>query len=424
MKRLFLFLLIIPSLLQAQDSYWSIGGFYDTSKETVCRLAGEDEWNSTQYHVGSVWIVPKTTIGGTIYECHYSLIRDSDGSVANPDHYDNILHQYTCAPSSPYFYDGQCNVDPYTNPCTDLEGQQTFHAGSGDIVPAVICANGCQSYNNTSIVTVNKWTATYTYSNEQCTGDNPVNDPLTDPDPNCTYTEQGQQVCIEPDSVTEFDGIPILPSDRDGCMVIGEDEFCQDEPQNCGYFNNEYVCSSPIETTDSLVCVDNGSETFCINQDVKVTESTQTVSNPDGSTTTTVTKTSNIKNSSTETTVINNYPDGSSDSETTYENGEKTEEPSSSDPAPSELGTESTLQESGESYFDSIGNAPIVVALDDLGSQFPTGGTCPAIEFTTDLTGHVYSDLHCDIYLQIEPVLSVVMKAVWVLLGIVILFGA
>ena len=203
----------------------------------------------------------------------------------------------------------------------------------------------------------------------------------------------------------------------------------QDSSGNIVIVENGQVISSVTTTTTTTTQTDGSytvTESVSYDQDDQ-TQSTTIISGGSG------TKTeSTIPGATSNTYITNNYNSSGeltgsdSGSSGTGTNDDGTGEETAFDPGevPGDVANGIEIATTGEGYFNSIASAPVVAAISDLGQSFPSSGVCPPIEFDTAITGFVSSDFHCQLYTDIEPVLSLVMKAVWVLLGIVIIFGA
>jgi hypothetical protein len=86
------------------------------------------------------------------------------------------------------------------------------------------------------------------------------------------------------------------------------------------------------------------------------------------------------------------------------------------------LGPEDTIAVTTSNYYDALSSVPIVAAFSGLSSSMPAG-SCPSFTFNAFGKSLVMNE-QCDLMAQIQPILSLVMLAVWTIIGARIVMGA
>lgn len=139
---------------------------------------------------------------------------------------------------------------------------------------------------------------------------------------------KGVEVCApslvasDTDNCSSVNGQDLCASTDTGCGTINGSKVCSSDEKNCGRSTDgRYVCIAPPSSATSLSITDNNGRSIKLDgkSAVKTNESKSIQTNPDGSTTSTVTKTNNVINDEdVVTTTINNL-DGTSTTTTTGE---------------------------------------------------------------------------------------------------------
>ncbi|MCU7813399.1 MAG: hypothetical protein KZQ77_19510, partial [Candidatus Thiodiazotropha sp. (ex Notomyrtea botanica)] len=296
------------------------------------------------------------------------------------------------------------------------------------------------------------WYGSYVSTGHECAlgtpegSPNPLPDQPLPPesDPDCKYygetlvcpDVQDDPECQGQDSVTIngvktcFDG----DQAKDCAMVNGE-WWCPDMQNNCGTFNGELVCVQP--QPDDIMGPQNSApegcivgadgEIICINHDPIDLETTDVTTNPDGSTTETTTTTDQATGDVT-TTTTTTYIDGSSVTTVVTESGNLGGEGGEggggvvTPRAMPTLDDVPTERETAEDAWNRILNAPIVLSFANIAQSFPNG-TCSPLVLPTPW-GDVSTNMICDLYIDIAPILSAVMYAAWTVFGAIIIMSA
>ena len=424
--------------------FWGEPGLYAT-KEEACQVDPlVPEGYTFQYAQGSQ----------SPFQCKWHGEPLENGYIPN---YNGYVYAGSCANGADHWYDNQCQDTPYSN-CNDEGSPAGFladiataeaaldnggiHDGSCSYTP--IDANGdgkpdllengigCQPINGSfkcefAAISAGSYDSSDPQAPTVDTGgieDEPVLDPFSDN-------------LITSTTITESS-----VNNPDGSIT---DTVTETTDKTGGSYRSI--------TTDQFgnIVVESGGEIVAV-----YTTVTETTTHPDGSVDQTITdsytqdpvtisrttlntesltfgsiSTETPPKSGTQTVTQSIDSGGNTTGGSVTSNGDPIESPGGEEgtqietgEVPTDVGLGVEIATSGEGYFNALQNAPLVAAISDLGQQFPSSGTCPPIEFDTAITGFVSSDFHCQLYTQIEPVLSLVMQAVWVLLGIVIIFGA
>ena len=345
MKRILIFLLLIFISSQSYAVHYRMGsivkstpldacdGSYNSPNFTIHPLSSNPtyHWQCIRYGITNI---------GTVYE----QCSNNNNTYGDPT---------ICTECDPATGNGCGSEYEPPNPCEDLVSQTTNHSGSGLESPANICSQQCNAVKQTSSSSLGQgWWGTYYYDGTDCTdGGGPVNEP--DPEyENChAMTESGHFICDNPLSINN------LPAEipDDDCAGIAGITICSSDPKNCGEFNGQYICAEPIETSE--FCLEKDGKRVCGSDNVKQIEQSTTIQNPDGSTVTVTTNTTNVKNSVTTNTTQTTSPDGS----------QVTTETTSTDPEQM-AGLKFTAPETGT--FETTVTSDVQSLKDDISAKF------------------------------------------------------
>lgn len=145
---------------------------------------------------------------------------------------------------------------------------------------------------------------------------------------NCVTNTAGKKVCQASTeletcgSVQAGTGSPVVlcpkSTDTPNCISIPgfADPVCSGAPKNCGWINGQYICAesdTAPAAAGQKTCMINGVAKDCFTgaESVKTTSTQSSVTNPDGSTTTTKTTSSNVLGTESTSSITTTQPDGS-----------------------------------------------------------------------------------------------------------------
>jgi len=85
--------------------------------------------------------------------------------------------------------------------------------------------------------------------------------------------------------------------------------------------------------------------------------------------------------------------------------------------------TANTMSETNSIFYDRLTQAPIYQMSVGASQAWPTGGTCPIIDFQVFGTS-ITTQAHCQIFTSMSGLMASAMSAIWVIFGIVIILRA
>lgn len=399
--------------------------------------------------------VPNASTYGFCNKSQYVLTRFADDSWQAKVYFSNgVLNEQfaiqrsgtTCPPDTTYdSVTGRC-----TNPCKDKPPLPFSKSGTApDPYVTIItingkptstqatqgCFSGCVASTTDQKCSV-RTTGAYTckgtayFSGQSCS---PGPADLSDA-PDAEYPE--------PQTITDEKPCTYT-SAPDGSQQCTSEKITEKEGQMCGTVNGERVCVDKQPTK-------NG---------VQIATNVNTVTNPDGSKTTTKKDTATtitctaIKSCTTKTTTVtttvktdangkvtsttgscsgancpdsNTDPDGNGDGFGDCVGGQcGEEEGDGGDAQTPELGEVDGYQATTQKFFDKVKQSPLATSVGSISA--PTSGSRP--DFTTDgiaFLGGVSLDFGIigTIWEDVKHVLSLTMRAVWCFIAIVIFFSA
>jgi len=196
----------------------------------------------------------------------------------------------------------------------------------------------------------------------------------------------------------------------------------QTSAKNCGYFNGNPVCVSNDGTSATKAgCVQNGGVRQCVNADLKTVKDSTTVGNPDGTTTTTKTESSNLIGDPGGTSTTTTAPNGDS---TTISTGGGADGAGGSgkgkgqgdvncDRYPDTLGCQSMKIADVFKPDDDLVHSKVNAGFTPVGG-FSSNGSCPSPK-TFTVFGKPYSfpwDPVCSFASQMRPIMVIVASIV------------
>lgn len=345
-------------------------------------------------------------------------VRRSGDSCPNPD---DVYNPET----------GSCD-EPEPDECAELEGQVRnfrragtapdafmFIGGGSYAYDQNICVSNCTASVADAKCTVKVdgpyvCVGTSTFTGTSCTGGPGGADPDT------TSDETDETAPPEPEEITENKPCNYITSPGGVQTCISEQNDQKDG--SCGTFNGQVVCNPDPQKTDK-----------------KIETTVKTVTNPDGSTTTTKTDTlttnncvgANACSTSTTTSTTTTVRNGNGDVQSVTGECKGAQCPDKNGNPDgdgdgfgdcvgddcgdgegfkrAELGEVATFQESAEDFMERAGNAPIMQAV--TGLAFPTGGSCSFGSASTPI-GTISLDGMCDNAHWLDPLYPVFL-AVW-----------
>lgn len=241
-------------------------------------------------------------------------------------------------PVDQYEYaDNSCSTTPEPVPCES--GINKTFSGSGGGLPQYICEGSCEYALNTVglITSAGTWQGGYTSNGSSCeytanfTDSEGEKDPICASAPSLEICSPSPQPDPNEDCVT-LNGAEICTNTNPNCGSVNGVEVCIDgsNPQNCGYVNGKYVCLESPEAVNgedafnpqkTCVFLPSTGKVVCVSDELKENNTSDTVTNPDGSTTTTTYTTNNVANSGTTTTTSTTSADGNNTTTTTNKTG-------------------------------------------------------------------------------------------------------
>lgn len=122
----------------------------------------------------------------------------------------------------------------------------------------------------------------------------------------------GQTACVGgdiPANCTQINGQTTCPTGQDSSK-IAEHTVKATDNKNCYYNGGNTICQVAFDDPDASMCVTLSGQKTCYSAKPTVNEETTTVTNPDGSVTTTTTQDSNVIGSNPVTTTKTTHPNG------------------------------------------------------------------------------------------------------------------
>lgn len=309
------------------------------------------------------------------------------------------------------------------NPCQDKAGQEAF-VGGGSPAGANTCSGGCEVATSQPAMTIHAgspsgggyvFDSTYTgnacQSGEantqpgQCTATGGVTacaqSPGSTGGKNCG-TFNGDQVCVQsipPGTCQSF------ASGGVACTASASGVSSPPDPNNG-------TAGTPAAPTGSVAApVGSGGATVTTNyysSSVVSGSSAGVVSNPGGG---------NVGNGG----AAGSTGGGSGPSAANGDCGASGVNCGGDGTTP-QLPTEPTMQQAAQTYYGALASVPVVAAVGGIAAAVPDG-ECPTATFS--VFGRDYTlDVQCQLWAQIQGVLSAVMLVFWTLIGVRVLMSA
>ncbi|MEJ1364282.1 MAG: hypothetical protein RPU42_04165 [Candidatus Sedimenticola sp. (ex Thyasira tokunagai)] len=196
------------------------------------------------------------------------------------------------------------------------------------------CFSGCAyDFSGVGVYTGGSWSGKLVSTGQTCSESDsaPPGDFGPVQDDHCV-TNGGVTVCdgVPGDACSVVNGIEVCIDQQspDDCGYVNGESLCADAPKNCGVFNGEVVCAEAPDlmhsesSPDGYGCMrDFNGKSLCMTHEGMQYEVSETVTNADGSKTTTTTTTDNIKGHGVKTTTETISADGTSTERTTTNSG-------------------------------------------------------------------------------------------------------
>ncbi|MEJ1461771.1 MAG: hypothetical protein RPU15_00635 [Candidatus Sedimenticola sp. (ex Thyasira tokunagai)] len=197
------------------------------------------------------------------------------------------------------------------------------------------CFGGCAyDFSGVGVYTGGSWSGKLVSTGQTCSESDsaPPGDFGPVQDDHCV-TNGGVTVCdgVPGDACSVVNGIEVCIDQQspDDCGYVNGESLCADAPKNCGVFNGEVVCAEAPDlmhsecSPDGFGCMrDFNGKSLCMTHEGMQYEVSETVTNADGSKTTTTTTTDNIKGHGVKTTTETISADGTSTERTTTNSGD------------------------------------------------------------------------------------------------------
>ena len=317
------------------------------------------------------------------------------------------------------------DYDSATGKCVLAQDCSTVYPITSTSKSAIGCVSGCQFSQGVKIKNWNNALETlyqFNPTGQQCSGQPDLTNPSE------FELAQNDNYC------KEHNGSTLCTTSDDKCITVDGKLICEGSndlgglPQNCGWYNGTFVCMPVAESgcgsvNGELLCVAPGAD-----EPIAATSPDHPVNggNGDGNPSNDLLTQNDIDSNSEKAQTVNK-----SVTEYLTQNNIKNVHmggEGGSSGSGGSLNLENpiesqTMEESATGYYAKMQEVPLIKSMSNL-TPSNLQDNCPPLYFETEILGNFGTNAHCQLYEEQKGTVSVIMKGIWSIAGVLILLGA